>query len=98
MTTTSANRGTSWLREGAASGSLHTIRLAWSDRLGGWRGKRLPVERFIDSPTARMGFCDGMIVVDVHCDVIEATPFSNCSAGYPDMNLRPAPETAGPGG
>lgn len=98
MTTTSANRGTSWLREGATSGSLHTIRLAWSDRLGGWRGKRLPVERFIDSPTARMGFCDGMIVVDVHCDVIEATPFSNFSTGYPDMYLRPRPETIGPVG
>ncbi|MFN8151846.1 MAG: hypothetical protein U0R24_12080 [Solirubrobacterales bacterium] len=98
MTTASADRGTSWLREGAASGSLHTIRLAWSDRLGGWRGKRLPVERFIDSPDARMGFCDGMIVVDVNCDVIEATPFSNFSTGYPDMYLRPRPETIGPVG
>lgn len=84
-----------WLREAATSGDIHTIRLAWTDRLGAWRGKRLPVERYLASPDARMGFCDGMIVVDVKCDVIEETPFSNFDTGYPDMYLRPRPDTIG---
>lgn len=98
MTTTTAEERTSWLREAAASGEVHTVRLAWSDRLGAWRGKRLPVERFLDGPESRMGFCDGMIVVDVNCDVIEGTPFSNFNTGYPDMYLRPRAETIRPVG
>ncbi len=82
-----------WLREAAASGEVHTVRVAWADRLGALRGKRLPVELFLGSPTNRVGFCDGMIVVDVNCDVIQETPFSNFETGYPDMYLTPRLET-----
>jgi glutamine synthetase len=82
-----------WLREAAAAGEVHTVRVSWVDRLGTWRGKRLPVDVFLGSPQRRIGFCDGMIVVDVNCDVIQETPFSNFETGYPDMYLRPRLES-----
>lgn len=82
-----------WLREAAAAGEVHTVRLSWADRLGTWRGKRLPVDVFLGGPERRIGFCDGMIVVDVNCDVIQETPFSNFETGYPDMYLRPRLES-----
>lgn len=87
-----------WLRSASTSGEIHTVRLAWSDRLGTMRGKRLPVDLFLESPGRRIGFCDGMIVVDVHCDVIQETPFSNFETGYPDMYLNPRLETLAPVG
>ena len=83
-----------WLREAAAAGEVHTVRVSWADRLGTWRGKRLPVDVFLGGPERRIGFCDGMIVVDVNCDVIQETPFSNFGTGYPDMYLRPRLEHA----
>jgi glutamine synthetase len=85
-----------WLRSRADAGEIHTVRLAWTDRLGTWRGKRVPAAVFLDDADRRMGFCDGMIVVDVNCDVIQETPFSNFGTGYPDMYLRPWVETLAP--
>jgi len=82
-----------WLAAAASSGDIHTVRLSWPDRLGTMRGKRLPVDLFLESPERRIGFCDGMIVVDVNCDVIQETPFSNFETGYPDMYLTPRPDT-----
>lgn len=73
----------------AESGDLHTVRISWSDRLGSWRGKRVPVELFLAAPDRRVGFCDGMLVVDVQADVDERTPFSNFQTGYPDVYVRP---------
>ena len=87
--TASAHPRLSWLADAARSGELHTVRVGWSDRLGVWRGKRVPVEDFLADPQRRLGFCDGMIVVDVHAGIIEATPFSNFSTGYPDMYMQP---------
>jgi glutamine synthetase len=87
-----------WLREAAASGEVHTVRVSWSDRLGVWRGKRVPVEQFLDGPERAIGFCDGMIVVDVQCDVLQATPFSNFGTGYPDMYVHPDATTIRPVG
>jgi len=87
-----------WLAAARRDGEVHTVRVAWTDRLGAWRGKRLPVDVFLDSPERRLSFCDGMIVVDVNCDVIQETPFSNFDTGYPDMYLRPRPETLRPVG
>jgi glutamine synthetase len=54
-----------------------------------WRGKRLPVDDFLGSPERRIGFCDGMIVVDVNCDIIQTVSFSNFETGYPDMYVQP---------
>lgn len=93
MTTTTERDALEWLRESANSGEVHTVRLCWSDRLGTMRGKRLPANVFLDSPKRRISFCDGMIVVDVNCNVIQETPFSNFDTGYPDMYLAPRLET-----
>lgn len=87
-----------WLAAEAASGDIHTVRVSWSDRLGVWRGKRIPVEDYLGSPARRVGFCDGMIVVDVHCDTVQTTPFSNFDTGYPDMYAQPDLETLRPVG
>lgn len=93
MTVETSHGPLEWLREAAAAGEVHTVRVSWADRLGTWRGKRLPVDVFLGSPQRRIGFCDGMIVVDVNCDVIQETPFSNFGTGYPDMYLRPRLES-----
>jgi glutamine synthetase len=77
------------LRQAAAAGAVHTVRVGWPDRLGGWRGKRIPVGEFFGEPGRRIGFCDGMIVVDVHAGITQTTPFSNFETGYPDMYGRP---------
>lgn len=98
MTVETSHGPLEWLREAAAAGEVHTVRVSWSDRLGTWRGKRLPVDVFLGSPQRRVGFCDGMIVVDVNCDVIQETPFSNFETGYPDMHLRPRLESLRPVG
>lgn len=79
-----------WLRRAAADGEIHTVRLSFGDHLGAWRGKRIPVahflERHLDQP---MGFCDGMIVCDVQCEIIQETPFTNFGTGYPDFHVWP---------
>ncbi len=89
MTIEIAHERLEWLRRAAADGTVHTVRVSWPDRLGGWRGKRVPVDDFLADPDRRIGFCDGMIVVDVGCAIIQETPFSNFETGYPDMYLRP---------
>lgn len=98
MTIDATSDRLAWLTGAAADGTVHTVRVSWSDRLGAWRGKRLPVEDFLGSPERRIGFCDGMIVVDVGCDVIQETPFSNFDTGYPDMYVQPDLRTLRPVG
>lgn len=98
MTIDVARERLEWLAEAASTGEVHTVRASWSDRLGAWRGKRLPVDEFLASTERRIGFCDGMIVVDVNCDIIQETPFSNFEKGYPDMYWRPRLDTLGPVG
>jgi glutamine synthetase len=79
-----------WLRQELAEGRLHTVRLSFADHLGSWRGKRIPVEHFLASHLDQpMGFCDGMIVCDARCDIIQETPFSNFTTGYPDFHVWP---------
>jgi glutamine synthetase len=77
------------LERAVADGVIHTVRVTWSDRLGTWRGKRVPVDLFLRSPHEAVAFVDGMLVVDVQCDITEETPFSNYRTGYPDFRLQP---------
>jgi glutamine synthetase len=93
MTVTLESERLDELRRAAVDGVVHTVRVGWSDRLGVLRGKRVPVEDFLADPERRIGFCDGMIVVDVHAGIIQETPFSNFETGYPDMYVRPRLET-----
>ncbi|MFM9272327.1 hypothetical protein [Pseudarthrobacter sp. NKDBFgelt] len=85
------------LQEAAAAGAIHTVRVSFADRLGRWRGKRVPVGQFLRTGGA-LGFGNGLIVSDVQCDVIEETPFTNMSTGYPDMHLHPEPSDVFPVG
>jgi glutamine synthetase len=77
-----------WLRAAAATGAVHTVRASFADRLGHWRGKRIPAGHFVEHPGHTIGFCDGMLVCDVRCDVIDDTPYTNYGTGYPDFDVR----------
>jgi glutamine synthetase len=77
-----------WLRGAVQDGSVHTVRASFADRLGHWRGKRIPAEYFLTHADQEVGFCDGMLVCDVRCDIIEETPYSNYGTGYPDFHVR----------
>ena len=90
--------GPEWLRAAVEAGEIHTVRLSFADRLGGWRGKRIPATLFLDRLDQPMGFCDGMIVCDVQCGVHESTPFSNYFTGYPDLHVIPDPSRIHPVG
>jgi glutamine synthetase len=79
-----------WLRHAVSEGRIHTVRLSFGDHLGVWRGKRIPASHFLEHHLdAPMGFCDGMLVCDVGCDIIQETPFSNFETGYPDVHVWP---------
>lgn len=71
--------------------SHHTVRVSFSDRLGRWRGKRVPIDQYVLSG-GKAAFGNGLIVSDVLCDVIEQTPFTNMSTGYPDMFVLAQPQ------
>lgn len=81
--------GLEWLRKAAKSGEIHTVRFSFGDHLGAWRGKRIPVEQFLNAYDQPLGFCNAMLVCDVQCDISDETPFSNYSTGYPDMHIWP---------
>lgn len=87
-----------WLASEVASGRIDTVALSFADRLGAWRGKRVPAKDFIEHGPTTLGFCDGMIVCDIQCGVIEETPFSNFSTGYPDLHVTLDPRDARPMG
>lgn len=76
-----------WLAQEVVAGRVDTVALSFADRLGGWRGKRVPAREFVERGSAVLGFCDGMIVCDIQCGVIEKTPFTNYSTGYPDLHV-----------
>ena len=86
--TSETNNRVEWLRAAVQSGAIHTVRASFADRLGHWRGKRIPAEHFLEHLEQTIGFCDGMLVCDVKCDIIEETPYSNYQTGYPDFNVR----------
>jgi glutamine synthetase len=86
--TSATNDRVEWLRGAVRTGAVHTVRASFADRLGHWRGKRIPAEHFLEHLEQTIGFCDGMLVCDVRCDIIEETPYSNYQTGYPDFNLR----------
>lgn len=87
-----------WLAEEVEAGRVDTVALSFADRLGAWRGKRVPARDFIEHGSTVLGFCDGMIVCDIQCGVIEQTPFSNYSTGYPDLHVTLDPLDARPMG
>ena len=87
-----------WLAGEVASGRIDTVALSFADRLGAWRGKRVPAKDFVEHGSTTLGFCDGMIVCDIQCGVIEETPFSNYSTGYPDLHVTLDPREARPMG
>ena len=82
-------QGIEWLREAVRTGEIHTVRVSFADRLGVWRGKRVPAQLFLETAERPLGFCDGMLVVDVHADLVQATPYSNYETGYPDVYIHP---------
>lgn len=87
-----------WLAAEVSAGRVDTVSLSFADRLGAWRGKRVPATDFVEHGPVVLGFCDGMVVCDIRCGVIEETPFSNFSTGYPDLHVTLDPRDARPTG
>lgn len=69
--------------------TVHTVELATPDTQGHLRGKRIPVERFLDS-VHRTGdhIADAIFVFDVRND-LPANEFVNMDSGYLDCHLVP---------
>ena len=88
----------SWLAGEVSAGRVDTVALSFADRLGAWRGKSVPAREFVEHGPVVLGFCDGMVVCDIRCGVIEETPFSNFSTGYPDLHVTLDPRDACPTG
>jgi glutamine synthetase len=91
-------QGLDWLRAAADAGDVHTVRISFADRLGVWRGKRVPADLFLAGADKPLGFCDGMLVCDVHADLVQETRFSNYQTGYPDFYVHADPSTIRPAG
>ncbi len=68
---------------------VHTVELALADTQGHLRGKRIPVEFFLNS-TVRSGanIADAIFVFDIQNDLPD-NPFINMDSGYLDTHLTP---------
>ncbi|MEM7324443.1 MAG: glutamine synthetase family protein [Actinomycetota bacterium] len=76
-------------RAAAAEHELHTVELAAPDTQGHLRGKRVPVQRFLDDVHASgANIADAMFVFDMQNDLPD-NEFVNMDSGYLDCHLVP---------
>ncbi len=69
--------------------NVHTVEVAVVDTYGHLRGKRVPVQRFVESvATGGLNIADAVYIFDVQCDIVDA-PTINMSTGYLDTHLVP---------
>ncbi len=77
------------LRAAAGEHGIHTVELAAPDTQGHLRGKRIPINRFLDvSHTAGANIADAMFVFDMQNDLPD-NEFVNMDTGYLDCHLAP---------
>jgi glutamine synthetase len=68
---------------------IHTVEIAIADTYGHLRGKRVPVDRFVNSvATGGINIADAIYVFDPLCEIVDA-PTINMNTGYLDMHLVP---------
>ncbi len=77
------------LRSAASEHQLHTIEVAVPDTQGHLRGKRVPVDRFLDSVhRSGVNVADAMFVFDMQNDLPD-NEFVNMETGYLDTHIVP---------
>lgn len=76
-------------RELAADRGIHTVEIAAPDTQGHLRGKRVPVQRFLDTAaTGGVNIADAMFVFDMQNDLPD-NEFVNMDSGFLDCKLVP---------
>ncbi len=76
-------------RELAAERGIHTVEVAAPDTQGHLRGKRVPVQRFVETTaTGGVNIADAMFVFDMQNDLPD-NEFINMDSGYLDCALIP---------
>lgn len=76
-------------RELAADRGIHTVEIAAPDTQGHLRGKRVPIQRFLDTAaTGGVNIADAMFVFDMQNDLPD-NEFVNMDSGYLDCKLMP---------
>lgn len=83
------------LRQRIAEHRIDTIDCGLGDLHGQLRGKRLTVEHFLTIIETGFGMGDGVFSMD-HRSVVAPTTFTPAEGGFPDMLVRPLPETFRP--
>ena len=77
------------LRAAIAEHDVHTVELAVPDTQGHLRGKRIPVQRFLDSVhSSGANIADAMFVFDIQNDLPD-NEFVNMDTGYLDAHIVP---------
>jgi glutamine synthetase len=78
------------LKEFAEENSIHTFKIGAVDLDGLWRGKRIPVDYFVES-VYRSGtyICNILFGWDMQDEPISDLSYTGWHTGYPDVNLRP---------
>jgi glutamine synthetase len=71
---------------------ITTVEMAITDIAGGIRGKRVPVDAFLQSIDTGTNLCIAMLIFDVKADIIDSS-FSTWGDGYPDFFLMPDLDT-----
>lgn len=80
--------------EEAESGRLKEIEILWADHQGHPRGKRLPIQHFLEKVRGPgVAFCDVAMGWDVLGDVVEGMRGSNWDTGMPDIIARADPSS-----
>jgi glutamine synthetase len=82
------------LRVEAASGTIDTVLLVFTDMQGRLAGKRLSAEFFLDEVAgAHAEGCNYLLAVDVDMNTVGGYAMSSWERGYGDFNLVPDPDT-----
>ena len=76
-------------RELAVDRGIHTVEIAAPDTQGHLRGKRVPLQRFLDTTaTSGVNIADAMFVFDMQNDLPD-NEFVNMDSGYLDFKMMP---------
>jgi glutamine synthetase len=67
---------------------IHTVECSFPDAHGVARGKRIPVNQFVERAYQGFDIANAALVWDRKCDVLQDIEYANFATGYPDMKAR----------
>jgi glutamine synthetase len=65
---------------------IHTVECAFPDAHGILRGKRIPVQQFLDRAHTGFDIANAALIWNRTCDVLQDVEYANFDTGYPDMS------------